>query len=282
MRITPTRILTRRTALAGGGAGLVGAAFGLGRARADGHLNKNKVYVQLRGNLGGSDGLWAYTGSYWGKPQGEIARELFRVDGLSFNSVILRSDGGVDQKMIECGFWQDPDTGELADDWVNPMNGLQCNPVHFRSSQIISFDPDGQWEVPEERRAAMRHIEGVIEEPIVQGPVIWSQERLIMKFDRPEPEPGDDPLTYAGPIRTGTSLVTYLANVADLDKDFVPTTMHYQSMSSWYPWMRMGQRAGVCSFELSGRKLSRTDEIPARVRAFLEDRQPGFIENPWA
>jgi hypothetical protein len=57
--------------------------------------------------------LWAYTGAYWGKPQGEIAHQLFRVDGFSFNTVTLREDGGVDQKMIECGFWQDPKTGEL-------------------------------------------------------------------------------------------------------------------------------------------------------------------------
>ena len=46
--------------------------------------------------------------------------------------------------------------------------------------------------------------------------------------------------------------------------------------------MRMGQRAGVCSFELIGRKLAAKAEIPDRVMTFLNDRQPGFIEDPWA
>ena len=278
----PFTPLSRRTAFTG-----IAAALGLGAlhipaARADGHINKNKLYVQLRGNLDGSDGLWTYSGAYWGKPQGEIARQLFRVDGFSFNTMTLRDDGGVDQKMIECGFWQDPETGELADEWINPMNGLTCNPVHFKSSQILSFDADGNQEFTEEERARARHAEGVIVDPIVIGPMIWSQERLIRKLIRPEPEPGSDPLTYTGPVATMTSLATYKADVADLDKDFVPTSLHFQSIGGWYPWMRMGQRAGVCSFELVGRKIPNASEIPERVLAFLEDRWPGFIEDPWA
>lgn len=279
MTTGPLTTLTRRAALAGFAAT---TALSLTSARAQNQIDKNKLYVQLRGNLDGSDGLWSYSGAYWGKPQGEIAHQLFRVDGLSYNTVTLREDGGVDQKMIECGFWQHPGTSELADAWTNPMNGLECKPKHFKSSQTLSFDMHGNREFPEDRRAAMRYVEGTIVEPITNGPVIWSQERLITKISRPEPEAGSDPLAYGGPVATGTSLVTYEADIADLDKDFVPTTMHYQSMSSWYPWMRMGQRAGVCSFELVGRKLPSTDEVPSRVRAFLNDRRPGFIDDPWA
>ena len=282
LETTPTTALTRRTALAGISSALSLGTMGVSSARADGHINKNKLYVQLRGNLDGTDGLWTYSGAYWGKPDGEIARQLFRVDGLSYNAMTLRDDGGVDQKMIECGFWQDPETGELADKWINPMNGLNCEPQHFKSSQVLSFNADGNQEFSEEELARARHAEGVIVEPIVIGPMIWSQERLIRKMIRPEPEPGSDPLTYAGPVATATSLATYKAETSDLDKDFVPTSLHYQSIGGWYPWMRMGQRAGVCSFELVGRKLPDTSEVPERVQAFLEDRRPGFIEDPWA
>jgi hypothetical protein len=276
----PFTALTRRSAIAG-----ATTALGLAAMSRDAYtqhsFDKNKLYVQLRGNLDGSDGLWSYSGAYWGKPQGEIARQLFRVDGYSLNTMVLREDGGVDQKMIECGFWQHPETGELADNWTNPMNGLACEPKHCKSSQTLSFDANGNWEAAESRRAAMRHFEGVIVEPIVNGPVIWSQERLITKAIRPEPDPGTDPLTYSGPVASGTSLATYKAEIADLDDAFIPTTLHYQSMGGWYPWMRMGQRAGVCSFELVGRKLPNTDEIPERTRAFLEERHPGFIDDPW-
>lgn len=281
MTAGPLTTLTRRAALAGTAAAAVLSLTSRRPLAAD-SIDKNKLYVQLRGNLDGTDGIWSYSGAYWGKPQGEIARQLFRVDGFSFNTMTLREDGGVDQKMIECGFWQDPVTGELADTWTNPMNGLECEPKHFKSSQTLSFDKDGNWEVPEERRAAMRHIEGTIVEPIINGPVIWSQERLITKMTRPEPEAGSDPLAYGGPVLSGTSLATYTAHITNLDDDFVPTTMHFQSMGGWYPWMRMGQRAGVCSFELIGRKHVGTDEIPDRVAALLEDRRPGFIDDPWA
>ncbi|MDG2244638.1 MAG: DUF1838 family protein [Rhodospirillaceae bacterium] len=281
MTIGPLTALTRRAALISATSAL-GIAAASHRVRAQGSYDKNKLYVQLRGNLDGSDGLWSYSGAYWGKPQGEIARQLFRVDGFSFNKMTFREGSGVDQKMIECGFWQHPDTGELADNWTNPMNGLACQPKHFKSSQTLSFDADGNREAAEGRRAAMLHFEGAIVEPIVNGPVIWSQERLITKAIRPEPDPGTDPLTYSGPIASGTSLATYKADIADLNEPFVPTTLHYQSIGGWYPWMRMGQRAGACSFELVGRKLPSTDEIPESTRALLEARRPGFIEDPWS
>ncbi|MFL2769465.1 MAG: DUF1838 family protein [Rhodospirillaceae bacterium] len=274
--------LTRRTAIAGATAALsYGKPKSLSASKVSG-LDRNKVYVQLRGNMNRTDGLWAYTGSYWGKPQGEIARQLFRVDGFSFNNMTLREDGGVEQKMIECGFWQDPETGKLADQWINPMNGLKCEPKHFKSSQVLSFDSNGQQEIPQERKVTMRHIEGTIVEPIVDGPVIWSQERLIIKSIRPKPGPGIDPLTHTGPIMTATSLATYTAQVDKLTNDFVPTTMHYQSMGGWYAWMRMGQRAGTCSFELVGRKLQAISEVPKRVMGFLTELQPGFLEDPWS
>lgn len=282
MTLRPLTPLTRRTALARGltSMGLLGLSSAAAFAQSE--INKNKLYVQLRGNLDASDGLWAYRGAYWGKPEGEIARRLFRVDGLSFNAMTLRADGGVEQKMIECGFWQDPQTGELADNWVNPINGLDCQPKHFKSSQTLSFDANGQLEAPEGRDGPSPYVEGLITAPVIDGSAIWSQERLLSKFNRPDPSPDADPLTYGGPLAAGASLVTYLADVNDLDSSFVPTTMHYQSMNSWYPWMRMGQRAGMCSFELFGRKLASTAEIPAHVKALLDDRRPGFIDDPWA
>ncbi len=272
---------SRRHMLAGSAALLTSLALGADKVAADGHINKNELYAKLRGDPKNVDGLWAYSGAYWGKPQGEIAQQLFRVDGYSVNKITMRPDGGIDQHMIECGFWQDPETGELADQWVNPMNGLPCEPRHFRSSQVLSFDANGQVELPADMDPSA-HMEAAITEPVVIGPVIWSQERLLTRFVRPVPEEIEDPLTYGGPVRTGTSLASFQANIADLDRDFVPSTLHYQSMGGFYPWMRMGQRAGTCGFELLGYKLQSPDEIPDRVRGFLEDRQPGFIEDPWA
>jgi len=244
-------------------------------------LGRNETYVALRGNINKSDGIWSYTGSYWGKPDKEIARELFHVDGLSFNSLKLLKDGTIVQKMVECGFWKKPEDGSIADTWTNPLNNLECIPQHFKSSQNITFSPNGRMKKPENLGNNYIHLEGQIREPIKKGSSIWSQERLIVKSIRPEPKENSDPLTYNGPIRTGTSLATYRANINDLSKEFVPSTMHFQSISGWYPWMRMGQRSGVCSFELIGRKIKNISEISNSLKKFLENRRPGFIENPW-
>ena len=249
-------------------------------AREATDLSPNQVYVALRGNLNGDDGIYYYTGTYWGKPSGEIARPLFRVHGIGFNAVIM-DKGRVKQKLIECGFWFHPDTDTLADDWINPMNGLQCKPRHYKSSQEVSFDENGLVERNKDWPSRVLSINGKIKVPIIIGDVIWSQENLITKINQGEPAENSDPLSYTGPVISLNSLATYKAFVSDLYKDFVPSTLHFQSLSPWYPWMRMGQRAGVCSFELIGIKLKNISEIPEDLYKVLRERRPGFIENPW-
>jgi len=243
-------------------------------------LSANQTYGALRSHLNGNDGIYYYTGTYWGKPHSEIARPLFRVEGIGFNTLKI-DQGRVSQKLSECGFWFHPDTNTLADDWINPMNGLDCNPRHYKSSQSVIFDSDGKVERDESLPKRVLSISGNIKDPIILGKKIWSQENLIIKINQGEPAIDQDPLSYTGPVISLNSLATYNAFVSDLYKEFVPATLHFQSLSPWYPWMKMGQRAGVCSFELVGIKLRDISEIPKKLLSILKERRPGFIDNPW-
>jgi hypothetical protein len=136
--------------------------------------------------------------------------------------------------------------------------------------------------VPATSRACGGPFHGHITEASISGANLWISESLHLSFPTSR-EQGDDPLTYPGPVRTATSLVTYTLDTdAALAEDagFVASTMNFQSMSSWYPWMRMGQAQGHMMFELFGRKLSSLEEIPPGLRATLNDRQPRFLESP--
>ena len=235
----------------------------------------NEIYARARGGAGDDPGLWWYSGRLWGQPQNDKGTNLFAVEGFSFNRMARRTNGELQQIMEECGFWKDPDSGELLDDWINPLNGLPCKAAHFRSRQDLTFSADGK--VIDAGR-----FEGYLTQPTISGPTLFISEILLGAFPSSR-KPGEDPLTYGGPVRTTTSLVTYTLDADKVLADnpgFVASTMHFQSMSNWYPWMRMGRTHGHMMFELSGRKLSSLDEIPTDLRGILDERRPGFLAKP--
>ena len=164
----------------------------------------------------------------------EHATLLFAVEGFSFNKMQREANGGLRQVMEECGFWLDPATKAVVDDWVNPMNGLDCTASHYRSRQELVFAADGSVMNSDLFR-------GHITEATVSGPTLWISESLFLSLPS-ERQPERDPLTWNGPTRTATSLVTYTLDAAAVMAEspgLVPCTMNFQSMSSWYPWMRM-------------------------------------------
>lgn len=267
-----------RRHLIGTGLGVAAGALNPGVLRAaqnPADLGVNEVYARARGGIGGAPGMWWYSGRLWGKLINDKAVNFFAVEGFSFNRMERMANGGLRQVMEECGFWKDPQSHQLLDDWTNPLNGLPCKVGHFRSRQDLSFSPQGEI-------VNAGGYEGRITEAVVSGPVLWVSESLLGAFAANR-KPDQDPLTYGGPMRSMMSLATFTSDAATVlgkNPGFVPGTLHYQSSSSWYPWMRMGQAQGQISFELFGRKLERLDEIPDGLRRILDKRRPGFLESP--
>lgn len=258
----------------GAAAGVVGPHLSAAVVRPE-DLGVNEIYARARGGVGGEPAMWWYTGRLWGKLINDKAVNFFAVEGFSFNRMERQPDGSLRQVMEECGFWKDPDTGVLLDDWTNPLNGLPCQAKHFRSRQDINFAPDG-------RIVDAGPFEGRITEAVVSGPTLWVSESLLGAFPATK-QPGQDPLTYGGPTRSMLSLATFTSDADTILADkpgFIPGTLHFQSSSSWYPWMRMGQAQGQISFELYGRKLQSVAEIPSGLRKILDERRPGFLESP--
>jgi hypothetical protein len=245
--------------------------------------DKVRIYGRARGAPKGQMGMQWYTGKLWGKRVLDAAVQLFTVHGFSFNRMELNADGSLLQSMIEVGFWCEPGTFKPADDWINPINSLPCKPVHYKSSQKFIFAPDGTAIRPADT-PPVQMFRGYITDPVVQGDTLWIAEDLIVKAALPEPAtPPADPLTVRVPVQTSTSLVTYTLKVKDVetpDSQWLPSTMNYQTMGGWYPWMRMGHEMGNIMFQLTGKKLRRRDEMPLPLQALINERHPGWLDNP--
>ena len=154
-----------------------------------------------------------------------------------------------------------------------------ARPQHFMGPQSLRFDPAGVASTSM-AIAPGTHFEGRINEPVVSGELVWSSETLIVKGPAGPPA-SDDPLQSGLPVFTATSLDTYQARLADLDDStdrWIPASRSYQTLGSWYPWMRMGHEAGGISFQMIGRKLAALDEMPAELRRLIDDRHPGWLD----
>jgi hypothetical protein len=240
--------------------------------------SRNALFVRLRGAPRGQPGLWWFSGMLWGKRSLDSAQPLFAVEGCSFNRLVLNADDSVEMNMVEAGFWLDPVTRRPADTWTNPMNGLACAPAHFAGPQSLRFDAAGRGQ-PANPLPPGTTFDGRITDTVASGDLVWVGETLIVKGPA-RPTQGADPLESGLPVFTATSLDTYHGRRQDLDPDpdrWVRAGRSYQTLGSWYPWMRMGHESGGISFQMVGRKLRTADELPTGLRALLDARQPGWV-----
>lgn len=277
---------TRRDALVTAGiASLSGAMLRSPSLAAGGTYDLNDpqnvvtAYARMRGNLDGSPGMWWYRGNMFAKRSDDVAERVLKIEGFSFNRLARREDGRFDQVMAEAGYFIDPDTDTIADEWVNPLNGLTCTPGHYKSNQTIVVGPEGV--TGSEAAAVPVQFTGTVEAQTYGGRVSTT-ENMVTKLPNPRVE-ADDPLGYSGPVITLTSLASFAGQLSDLnnsDLTFMPATLHFQNLAPWMPWMKMGQETGLTTWQLLGTKVQSADDMPDRLRDRLDADYPGWRDDP--
>lgn len=277
---------TRRDTVLGLGLAGITSAIAQTPARAAGHTydlsdpnDAVTAYARMRGHLDGTPGMWWYRGNMFAKRDNEVAERVLKIEGFSFNRLVRRDDNRFDQVMAEAGYFIDPDTDEIQDTWVNPLNGRTCEPQHYKSNQTILVGPDGVG--GSEEAAVPVQFTGTVEAQ-AHGGRVWTTENMVTKLPNPRSE-AEDPLAYSGPIITITSLASFTGQLSDLRDEslaFMPATLHFQNLAPWMPWMKMGQDPGVTTWQLLGTKVRSPDDMPARLRARLNADYPGWIDNP--
>ncbi|MBK6599690.1 MAG: DUF1838 family protein [Proteobacteria bacterium] len=239
-------------AAASASVGAVAAEARAATAAQTGALKQDPLltHVRMRGRIDGRPCYYWYHGTFYGQVSGERTQALLAIEGVSKQIIEPQSGGDWLYRLREAGWFLDLASSTVVDEWRNPFNDRVVAPKHYSSAQQLTFGREAVKPAVAELPPGMEW-RGYITDPVIHGADVWSTEELLVKI----------------PDKSG-----------EARKARVPTTLAYQTLASWRPWMEMGDVAGVISWRLAGRKCQRLDELPAALRARVEQQTPEVFE----
>lgn len=241
---------------------------------------RNHIYAQLRARTDGRPTFMPYRATLYGKIEGQAAVPLFQVNGFSIARATKLGQARWRLDNVEAGYYCDLVTGEPLDRWTNPLNGRECHVQHYRSFQHLDVLPDGIAPVRQGSRPAGARFTASMGTPSLFNGQVWMHEDLIGTMPNRPKTSFADPLEFAGPMLTATSLATFVASagdVVDVRRSFVPTLLSYQTMNSWRPFMRMGETPGIIAFRLFGAKGETLKSVSKALRDRVLADYPDFL-----
>ena len=277
-------MLTRRGAVLGlGTLAVSGAATSVAQAvrsapRAERSSADERLaqFIRLRTSPDGSPVIWSYSGVLIGKPDGQLARPLVRIDGMSFTYARPQASGAYEWQLDEVGYYCDLESGAVLEHWTNPFTGAEVRPAHYRSPQTMQFTPQGVR--PGRPLPPGVEFRGEITTLAEVAGIIAMTEDLYVRV----PGIPSDGAKPARPERISSSLATFTARAADLHlpaSRWVDCQLSYTTMNSFAAWLAMDGTSGLQNMRLVGRKCRRTDRsaVPAWLRERIALDHPTFL-----
>lgn len=260
---------------------LIAAVFGLGLAgSADAAVLKldtpgdslramRKIQCSLKD---GEVITWYWNGFAFSRVPGEPDRRLFAVEGMNIRQcgpLGDTRDGSFKMATREVLIYKDPNTGEVLRIWDNPWTGKQVRVLH------VSNDPVNQ------RIGALDRAGQPFRLPLtINGNQWWSTTTVPLFYRNPL---SGDYQNYVGGMYHATEMFNFFGDVDELAnprRASVPVRIAWVRMSSWLPWMEMGDRVGLIYFHTSGRKLDRYDDMSATLKAEIDLNYPAYKAPP--
>jgi hypothetical protein len=165
--------------------------------------------------------------------------------------------------------FEDPVTGEVLRTWTNPWTGKTLDVV-----QVANDPVNGNYGLlGRDGKPANLPFE-------VLGNHWWLTTAVPLFYTNPL---GGDYQRYVGGTYHATELFNFFGAADDLanaKKDSAETAVSWQRLSSWLPWMEMGDRAGMLYFHTAGRKLDKWEDLSPTMKAEIEKSFPAYRDPP--
>lgn len=245
-----------------------------GRASGDDELLRDFIRLRTAPDL--SPVLWVYSGVFVVKPDGEVARPVARIEGLSRSRATPKPDGSWLWELDEAGYYCDLVSGRPVTELVNPFTGVTVKTKHYRSPQTLSFTRSGI--VPANALPPGVEFRGEITRLAeIAGTVAMTEDLYVKMAARPAS--GDRP---ARPARYAASLATFttLRRHLSLPRGaWVDCQFNYTTLNSFVDWLGLADRGGVQDMRIVGIKCRMEDReaVPAWLRARVNADHPGLL-----
>lgn len=234
-------------------------------------------FMRLRTSPDGRPVLWVYSGVLIVKPDGEVARPLARIEGLSRSVAVAQPDGSYLWTLDEAGYYCDPVTGEVASTLFNPFTGKDVVPKHYRSPQTLRFSRNGV--LPGRELPPGIDFHGEITRLAEIAGTVALTEDLYVRMggaaataDRPA-----RPTRYANSLATFTTLRRNLQRPAG---EWVDCQFNYTTLNTFVDWLGLAGRPGVQDMRLVGIKCRLDDRaaVPPGLRERIEREHPDLLK----
>ena len=229
--------------------------------------------IQCSVNDGEAVVYW-WLGNVFARVPGEPDRKIFRVEGMNIRhcGTVEDPENGTGFRLVtrELLFYMDPESGEILRQWENPWTGETNQVLH------VANDPVNQPAVFAVGRGG-----GPFQLPFeFRGDHWWLTSAVPLFYKNPL---GGDYQQYVGGTYHATEMFNFMGDVASLTNDDSNTAevgVGWVRLSSWLPWMEMGDRPGILYFHTAGRKLASYDEISEPMKAEIAKNYPLYTEPP--
>ncbi len=277
------------------GAGLLLASGGLPRAFAQGDgvvldLDNNsdllRAHIKMRYSIGPEFCMGWMRGKRFAFSEGRV-EPLCGMLAATFAKRNQVSDDEFEFLVLEVAFYTDFETGKLLKTIRMPFSGAEVEvPVHRFGPQTSRFaikldesehfvpkpgTTEGEFSTP----GVVAMTKSISKNYLFNGDLFLQHE----EYGRRYPDNSDRPSMF---YRESTIWSAPVKEVIDPARKTVASEMSYSAMTSWRPWMKMGDISGHTSSNGFGRRAYKLADLPEDYRAFLKEAHPDVLENPEA
>lgn len=234
------------------------------------HLN---TFLRTRGDAGGAEVLFHWTGTVYSFIPGERRRELFSFEGFNIARTIVKEDG-FELLTREAAFYKDLRTGEILKKWKNPFTENEVDVVHIWNdpvNQDITF--------PEEY---MPFITKILPAEDL-GDYLAFYMDLFPFYPSPLPRKEFSEYSQSDTYQAAEFFQFFVkkSDIANTALSTLPTSISWTRISPWMPFMKMGDREGNLVFVCRGTKLAGGfNALPDHIKAYVNEHNPQYSTAP--
>jgi hypothetical protein len=203
---------------------------------------------------------------------------LIGIEGIGLTRT-RPGDSGVYQVFNrELAFYKDLRTDDFIDNWTNPLNGESCEifpiqnmTVNAEMSPIMKMDMEGT----------------MVEYPFLPPWTFlggYANSTFEIHASLPsELKPDKWPRESSGPMTRISEMFMRSCRIDDLANEDLTSVSYvgtWTRLSSWFPWMLMGQAEGHLYFRCYISKFNDLESLPATFLAKAEKEHAAYLEPP--